>query len=524
MPPPKKVPDKGAAGKSSPKPKIEEAGDPKSGLRSRTIQEASSKSKSHLKAVPPPQEVKKAPFWRNNLVEAKRGSGYAPCSANVTLILSHDKEWEGVLKYDEFVGDVVSAKLPPWPDDMKPANMKIGEWSDRDMTRAGQWLARKYDGMICNEQIVAAGVHVAAERYLMHPVKDWLRSLKWDGGSRIDTFLIRLAGAKDTDYSRAIGSKFLISAVARVMKPGCQADSMPVFEGAQGTGKTSMLRILGGKWFASTSEPPGTKDSYQALRGVWIVEYGELDALSKSEADRIKQHLSTAIDRYRPSYARKAADFPRQSVYAGTVNPAPSGYLKDSTGARRFWPILLGKINLKALAAERDQLWAEAVAKYDAGATWHLEGPKLLAAAAEEADDRRQADLWEAIVGNWLLSNSSLWKDGVTTEGILEGPLRFTPDRIERGHAMRVATVIRTLGWTESVKARVGGAVTRLYRPSASALEALQKSRVKLKHEEAERKRVQELRKAERLAAEVALRTEAKIVQFPSKAKTTPPT
>ena len=143
---------------------------------------------------------------------------------------------------------------------------------------------------------------------------------------------------KYTAYLRSVGPKWLIAAVARIYRPGLQGRPRIVFEGPQGVGKSTCLRILAGdEWFADEIADLGTKDSAQDLRGKWIVELAEVAALRRAALERMKAFISRNVDHYRPSYGRRSMDFPRQCVFAGTTNA--DAYLADETGNRRFWPV-----------------------------------------------------------------------------------------------------------------------------------------------------------------------------------------
>jgi hypothetical protein len=206
-------------------------------------------------------------------------------------------------------------------------------------------------------------------------------------------------------------------------------------------------------WFSDTGIIIGDKDSYQALRRKWIFEFAELSSIKGREVERVKTFLSSCADTYRPSYGRRTRDFPRQTIFAGSTNE--TNYLTDPTGARRFWPVRCKSINLEGLRRDRDQLWAEARARYDAGEPWHLETADLCASATVVQEDRTQHDDWTDIVRRWLRAPSipagldsrepldpSL---GFTTGDVLIGALGFFADRIEQKHTTRVGHVLRGL-------------------------------------------------------------------------------
>ena len=243
---------------------------------------------------------------------------------------------------------------------------------------------------------------MVARDIMHHPVRERLNGLKWDGTARLDSWLTDYLGVEpatgyDAEKSQAhrytseVGLRWLISAVARVYQPGCKADHCLILEGPQGVGKSTAAATLAleDAWFADEIADLGTKDSAQDLRGKWIIELGELSALKRGEIERVKAFMSRKVDHYRPSYGRRSQDFPRQCVFIGITNA--DAYLGDETGGRRFWPVKVGKIDLEKLKADREQLWAEAVAAYRAGEKWWLD--KATEALAREragrAPDRR---------------------------------------------------------------------------------------------------------------------------------------
>lgn len=372
---------------------------------------------------------------------------------NATMVFANDPAWRNVLAWDEFVGDIISLKAPPCTADVAPDKVTVGSWTDLDTSRAATWL-QSNDYGTPPSHIVGEALRMIAARTAQHPVRDWLNSLKWDRKKRLDTFLERLCGAAPTPYTRAVSKNFFIGAVARILCPGAKVDSMPILEGEQGIGKSTLIRELASEpWYLETSLEMGTKDSYQLLRRKWIVELGELDALTRTEIARVKQFLSQRVDTYRPSYGRTVMDFSRQCVFIGTVNPHGTGYLKDETGARRFWPVLLTRIDLPAVRREREQLWAEAVFRYRKCERWHIEDPKIIASAKEQAEERRQSHPWEVPVMRWLDQRKPSQKmKGVTTHDVFDG-LDYPLERRTRADEMTIAGILRLAGWTEKYRA-----------------------------------------------------------------------
>lgn len=258
--------------------------------------------------------------WDSWLIKNKQGA-YLPCLNNAALILTHRKEWYNVIAYDAFGGRVVKMRAPPWLEGTAPETEEPGDWTRADSSRAAVWITREYNCPI-QSHIVEEAIQVVAERWAVHPVRDWLNEQKWDRKARIDNFLVRIAGAKDTPYVQAVTKNFFLSAVARVFRPGAKVDAMLILEGEQNVGKSTLFRILAGDaWFFDSAFDPGSKDSYQVLRRKWIIEWAELDGLTRTELSRVKAFVSSPTDTYRASYAKHSIDVPRQCVFVGTVNP-----------------------------------------------------------------------------------------------------------------------------------------------------------------------------------------------------------
>lgn len=320
-----------------------------------------------------------------------------PCLANAVEILDRHSAWTGVIAYDEFRERVIKTRPPP---SVAGAISEAGEWRDVDSIAAALWLESTYDGGWRVPVIDQAVEHIA-DQHRIHPLRDWLTGLQWDGAARLDPWLATYCGAEDTAYTRGVGSRWCISAVARVMRPGCQVDCTLVLEGEQGRGKSSVLRTIAGEeWFSDTPPPIGDKDGLQQLRGVWVIELAELASLKGREVERTKAFLSARTDTYRPSYARRTVTYRRQCVFAASTNE--SYYLADRTGNRRFWPVKVGTTNVAALAADRDALWAEAVHRYRAGEPWHADTQDFRELCAEAQEEREIGDSLDDALAAWL--------------------------------------------------------------------------------------------------------------------------
>ena len=291
------------------------------------------------------------------------------------------------------------------------------------------------------------------EKNRFDPVVDYLDALQWDGRARLDTWLSMYVGAKDADLNRAFGRKTLVGAVRRARDPGCKFDTMLILEGAQGVGKSSAWKILAGPADNYSEQPIKWDDSKQQqelTQGVWIHEVGELVGLRKADVENVKNFLSRQSDKGRPAYGRLVEDQPRRCIHVGTVNGGKdAGYLTDPTGARRFWPVQVGRIDLEALDRDRDQLWAEAA--YCEAKGEGLTIPAGLHEAARiEQEARRIHDPWidilEGVQGERVeTSEGPVLR--VSSADLLARDLRQETHQLTPQVAARVAAIMRRLGW-----------------------------------------------------------------------------
>lgn len=357
---------------------------------------------------------------------AGEGKGPIPNLDNCCRILERWDGFTGSVWYDTFKERVFTA----WDGDKR-------EWTDNDDLRLTRQIQAEVYVPRMTVETVHSALRLTAHRQRKNELTEWLDSLAWDGTFRCERLLADGFGAHDKPYHAEVGRCFLLGMVARAYRPGCKVDTMPILEGAQGTGKSSALRILGGEWFAECHESITTKDFYQVLKGAWLVEISEMHSFDRSEVERIKGIISCGVDRYRAPYGRNAEDHPRQSVFAGTTNR--DDWQRDDTGARRFWAVRCGAIDAAWLAVHREQLFAEAVHRFRAGESW-WSVPTVEAAA--EADERRPRDAWEDLLRTWL-------DDGrqYTMTQILSGCLDIPPARQDRVSQLRVGSALRALGW-----------------------------------------------------------------------------
>lgn len=400
--------------------------------------------------------------WLNNCIMSQKGTPLQNL-ANVMKGLREDPAMGDVVSYDEMQSTVLLNKAVPR---FGPQSGICGTGSyprpltDDDIIQIQEWF--QIAGLpSIGKDIVHDAVDRRARECSFHPVRNYLTSLVWDGIPRLvgeddsvgvdplTGWLTTYFGVENTPYSREIGKLFLISAVARIMRPGCKCDYMLILEGKQNLGKSTACRILAGEWFSDgLPENVSTKDASQHLRGKWLLEVAEMHAMGKTETAALKAFITRQEEKYRPSYGRKEVNEPRQCVFIGTTNKAQ--YLKDETGGRRFWPVkvaVLHPIMNDLLAQDRDQLFAEAMHLFNNGAKWWPDRQFEMDHIAPEQEARFESDAWEEAIAPYL---DDLIKKGLSKVTVLElakAAVGMDVSKCGTADQRRITAILERLGW-----------------------------------------------------------------------------
>lgn len=382
--------------------------------------------------------------WRSNIPMTSSGAKDGGNVEGVALYIANHRLLRNRLRFNRFSRAIEI-------DDNDMEDHHIGEF--RRVMHADHFKARKPD--------VADEMMAAARRDGYDPLTDYLNGIEWDGTSRIDHWMTKHLGAEDSAYVRAVAAKALIGSVARALDPGCKNDDMVILESPQGFGKSTLLRYLyGGQFFTDNLPDFHSKDSFQQLQGAWCVEVAELNKMSKADVGDVKAFLSRVEDKYRPPYERLPIRVKRRTVLWGTVNPDEGiGYLKDQTGNRRFYPIACGRIDLSGVLSIRDQLWAEAVARYKDGERWYLTG-EVADMARVEQDKRREVSPWEPVISAWLADNA---RDEVTIADLLLNAVKVPIERQNAAMARQLGAAMRGIGWESTVQRQRNGKPARVF-------------------------------------------------------------
>lgn len=415
--------------------------------------------------------------WRSHLLLTDKGAVKA-CRENIVLALDGQgqgvpgvPEAAGIIAFNEFTNNVVKLKPTPW-------GTASGEWLEEDELEMGAWLVREHWLPSMPRTALEEAVKMVAGRHRYHPVREYLSTVRdtWDGTQRLRGWLKRVCNAQAPEgleevtgkYLARVGSWMLMAMCARVLTPGCKYDYIVIFEGAQGAGKSTLARTLGGDWFADTGLVLGDKDAYQNLQGVWVYEIGELDSFSKAEVTKVKSFASSSKDRFRASFDRRPRDYPRQVIFVGTTNE--DLYLTDPTGNRRMWPVRVqGQVDNIWLRENRDQLFAEALNALEQGHRFHptteeqrelfdpQQGARTVESSIEarivtylyDPDQHLPHGAANGAFVNEITLVELLQRIGIGLEKL--GPGRF--------HEKQAGAALKRLGWTYGKSSAKGGAV-----------------------------------------------------------------
>lgn len=399
---------------------------------------------------------------------ASNERGPYPTEANCLLILGNAPNFSGRIWLDEF-----SQRLMI---DDEQAKHGCREFSRTDAITALVWMQHELKLPKMGLSAVERAALLIGHRQKRHPVKDWFATLEWDGIERLPKLLADGWGAEQSEYTAAVGTNWMVGMVARVFDPGCKADNCVIFEGAQGTRKSSSLRaLIGDRWFYECNIDPVRKpvDFSMSTQGRLFMEIPEVDRYMRG--DRIRDMValvSTQEDTYRAPYAPTVMSYPRQCAVGGSTNKAQ--LYDDPDGSRRWWPFIVREVNMEFILETRKLLWAEAIARFNRGETW-WQVPEDAARAAQLS--RLNRDEWETIIERYITHEPSRYRDQhgaiwtlrltplpqVTPADLLEHAIGIDPGRWSQPDQRRVAAACQALGW-RATTARVDGKPTRVWR------------------------------------------------------------
>ena len=378
---------------------------------------------------------------------------------NAVRVIDNDTALKGRLMLNRLT--LRECVVKPFPWDYNRVYPR--RFEDADTSQIRRYLERNYG--IKGKDIVSEAVIISAQENGYHPLLDWADALpEWNGEPLLDTLLIRLFGAEDTPYTRAVTRKTFVAAMARIYNPGIKFDHVLVLIGEQGTGKSTFLQRMGGEFYTDgVSLTTDDKNNLELMRGKWILEVAELRGFAKAEMEFVKGFITRRIDTYRRPYKAYEIEYPRQSIFIGTHNK--TDFLNDETGNRRFWPV---DINTKEgegvmwgwLTPEIvTQLWAEAKYYMLQGETLYLPH-ELEATAGVVQHDHREVDAWEEDILEYIKDKDEvryreLWEQAI----IGNHPM----NKAEQNRIRRIM-LTATKEWEYKKTRRAGGIDIRLWR------------------------------------------------------------
>lgn len=421
-----------------------------------------------------------------SLLERERTGKVKNALTNYEIIILHDPELKGKLQYNLFNGQIEINGELPWTAHQKNFN-------DRDTANLMSYISRRYDGITHKGHLDTALVSGLNEN-AYHPVKKYFDSLTWDGEKRLEHLIVKVLGAEDNEINRMLTQMVFVGAVARILDPGCKFDLCLILYGPEGCGKSTLFSVMGGEWFTDSIKDFDSKDAYETIQGVMIVELAELSVMDRSSTERIKQVITSKVDKFRPSYGRITEERPRQCIFVGTTNQEKC--LRGYTGNRRF-PVVEIAPELRDpempwvreyVEEHRDQLWAEAVELYRKGFPLYF-SPEMDAAIRKRSErhnfdydnpdydvlneflERRLPHNWEEYSltkrREWLSGDDRLQAIGnvertkVCMKEILHEQFGMTPkDASYRNKSRDLARYMDSLeGWEKQSTIRFGGYV-----------------------------------------------------------------
>lgn len=339
--------------------------------------------------------------WVKLLAVDGKGN-YKNTMGNVAVILENDPNLKGCFAYDEFARKKLVVKNLPW----RKVTRETRFIKDEDELNLYKYLEQVYD--ITTKGNIQDAFYVHVDACSLHPVREYLNGLKWDGEKRVDNLFIDYLGAEDIEYTRVVTRKALCACVARIFQPGVKFDYVLTLIGTEGIYKSTLLRKLGGQWFSDSFSfnllGQGNK-AYEQTQGCWLIEIAELSGLKNSEVEAVKHFVSKQDDVFRPAFGRNTLTVLRQWVPFGTSNN--SDFLVSKTGNRRFWPVKtyaqdpIYDVKDELTPEEVGQIWAEALVMWRAGEELYLDKEIEMVAKSVQRE-HTESDARAGIVQKYL--------------------------------------------------------------------------------------------------------------------------
>ncbi|HKR05365.1 MAG TPA: VapE domain-containing protein, partial [Bacteroidia bacterium] len=206
-----------------------------------------------------------------------------------------------------------------------------------------------------------------------NPFVDYFNSLPaWDGKTDFIDMLSETVITTNQSLWKKSFKKWLVAVVACVLDDKTINQTVPVFTGPQGLGKTTwMERLIPGKLSAykfSGTINPNNKDTLIHLVECMLINLDELENLNRSEIGSLKEIITKDQIRIRRPYGHNNETLPRRASFMGSVNA--SQFLNDATGSRRFLCFETQQIDYRH-KIDIDQCYAQALFLFKQGTFKH---------------------------------------------------------------------------------------------------------------------------------------------------------
>ncbi len=424
--------------------------------RTRTINAAIANCKEVYTPLPPPPKDLDLLFTYKN-----KDKVYTLNTENVCRVLNYD--FKGQFRYDLFKNVFEMCDGGKW---------RVLEDNDAVVIQTKISILYTFFQKVGKDMVYDAIMKVSKD-HAYDSASDFIKSIKWDGTKRLDSWLTTVYGTPNDKYHIAVGSNWIKGLVKRIIEPGCKFDYVLVLEGEQGVKKSTSLGILGGDWHVETTMSTDSKDFFMQFAGKAIIEFSEGETLSRTEVKRMKAIITMQSDKYRPPYERVSKDFPRRCVFAMTTNQTE--YLKDETGNRRWLPVtvMVPEANIEWLAENRNQLFAEAYHRVFNLKETIYEFPKEETLAAQNA--RRITDPNADLVSHWYSKlDGENKKNGITIYQVYRDALNggHVSKPMSKYDEMCIATILKDTLLLEKIRVMHDGVrAMRWYPPGTPRLE-----------------------------------------------------
>jgi hypothetical protein len=366
--------------------------------------------------------------------------------SNLVRVLADPDSCGMHICFDEFSGDRLVCPV---------GETEYRLWQDVDLIDLRLHLER--NGFVpIGRELMRDAFEKQCQLNRIDTAKDWLAGLKWDGVPRIAGFFVNYAGVADSAYARAVGRYFWTALAGRVLQPGLQCDMMPVLCGGQGAGKSSLVRALVEKdsLHGVLSFDMNEDNMRRELQRRLVLEVSELQGFGTKAIEAIKSFITQPIDSWVPKYKEERVERPRRNVLLGTTND--QGFMADPTGGRRFLPMVVGEMDVSAVARDRRQLWAEAADMFLVeGLAWE----DAYCLAKDEHEKYAIEDVVAELLDDWLSKKASEGGPGEgfsLSEVIQEVYGLAAVGGVKRAQEMHIGRLLRARGYLKTEKWKEG--------------------------------------------------------------------